>query len=228
MRPPRGYDRRGIFVNRASALALITLWLLLLPALFGADAAQAGTVTRILAFGDSLTAGFGVAPAEAFPVRLAARLAADGYEVEVDNAGVSGDTTSGGLARLDWVLAARPDVVLLELGANDMLRGIDPKLAQSNLDAMLARFTAAHIKVLLIGMKAPGNWGADYRQAFDGIYPALAKKYGVPLYPFFLDGVALDEKLNQADALHPNKAGVEVIVTRITPAIERLLGRPAG
>jgi acyl-CoA thioesterase-1 len=228
MRPPRGYDRRGIFVNRASVLALITLWLLLLPALFGAHAVHAGTATRILAFGDSLTAGFGVAPAEAFPVRLAARLKADGYDVEVTNAGVSGDTTSGGLARLDWVLAAHPDIVLLELGANDMLRGIDPKLAQSNLDAMLARFTAAHIKVLLIGMKAPGNWGADYRQAFDGIYPALAKKYGVPLYPFFLDGVALDEKLNQADGLHPNKAGVEVIVTRITPAIERLLGRLAG
>jgi acyl-CoA thioesterase-1 len=226
MRPPRGYDQRSIFVNRAAAFARITLLLALLFAGLGAYA-QAGTPTHILAFGDSLTAGFGLAPDEAFPVRLAARLKADGYDVEVANAGVSGDTTSGGLARIDWALAAHPDIVLLELGANDMLRGIDPKLVQANLDAMLARLTAAHIKVLLTGMKAPGNWGADYRQAFDGIYPALAKKYGVPLYPFFLDGVALDEKLNQADGLHPNKAGVEVIVTRIAPAIERLLGRPA-
>ena len=157
-------------------------------------------------------------------MRLAARLKADGYNVEVANGGVSGDTTSGGLARLDWALAAHPDIVLLELGANDMLRGIDPKLAHSNLDAILARLTAAHVKVLLIGMKAPGNWGPDYRQAFDGIYPALAEKYHVPLYPFFLDGVALDEKLNQADGLHPNKAGVEVIVTRIAPAVEHMLG----
>lgn len=204
------------------------LWLALLFVVFGAYAVQAGTATRILVLGDSLTAGFGLAPDEAFPVRLAARLKADGYDVEVANAGVSGDTTSGGLARLDWALVAHPDIVLLELGANDMLRGIDPKLAQSNLDAMLARLTAVHIKVLLIGMKAPGNWGTDYRQVFDGIYPALAEKYGVPLYPFFLDGVALDEKLNQADGLHPNKAGVEVIVTRIAPAIERMLGRQAG
>ena len=141
--------------------------------------------THILAFGDSLTAGYGVAPQDAFPVRLAARLKADGYVAEVTNAGISGDTTSGGLARLDWTLTDHPDIVLLELGANDALRGIDPKLARANLDAMLARLTAAHIKVLLIGMEAPGNWGADYQKSFDAIYPDLAKKYGVPLYPFF-------------------------------------------
>jgi acyl-CoA thioesterase-1 len=224
----RGYGGRSFFVNRATVLAPITFLVALLSAVFALDAAQAATATRLLAFGDSLTAGFGLAPDEAFPVRLAARLKADGYDAEVTNAGVSGDTTSGGLARLDWALAAHPDIVLLELGANDMLRGIDPKLAQSNLDGMLARLTAAHIKVLLIGMKAPGNWGADYRQAFDGIYPALAKKYGVPLYPFFLDGVALDEKLNQADGLHPNQAGVAVIVARIAPVVERMLGKSAG
>ena len=126
------------------------------------------------------------------------------------------------------MLAAHPDIVLLELGANDALRGIDPKLAQANLDDMLKRLTAAHVKVLLLGMMAPGNWGTDYRQAFDAIYPTLAAKYSVPLYPFFLDGVALDEKLNQADGLHPNKAGVAVIVTRIAPFVERVLGKATG
>jgi len=227
MRPGRGYGGRRLFVNRATALVLITLSLSALFALLGGAAAEAAAI-RILAFGDSLTAGFGVAPDDAFPVQLAARLEADGYDVEVINAGISGDTTSGGLARLDWALVNHPDIVLLELGANDMLRGIDPKLAQSNLDAMLARLAAVHVKVLLIGMKTLGNWGADYRQAFDAIYPALAKKYGVPLYPFFLDGVALDEKLNQPDGLHPNRDGVAVIVSRITPAVEQILGKPAG
>ncbi len=197
----------------------------MLLAFSGAQAAAATATTRILAFGDSLTAGFGLAPDEAFPVRLAARLKADGYDVDVSNGGVSGDTTSGGLARLDWALSAHPDIVLLELGANDMLRGIDPKLAQANLDAILARLIAAHVRVLLIGMKAAGNWGAEYRQDFDEIYPALARKYRVPLYPFYLDGVALDEKLNQADGLHPNKAGVEVIVARIAPVVEPMLKR---
>lgn len=206
----------------------MTLLLTQPSAIFAAPAAQPATVTHIVAFGDSLTAGFGVAPGDAFPVQLAARLKADGYDVEVANAGVSGDTTSGGLARLDWVLAAHPDIVLLELGANDALRGIDPKLAQANLDDMLKRLTAAHVKVLLLGMVSPGNWGTDYRQAFDAIYPTLAAKYEVPLYPFFLDGVALDEKLNQPDGLHPNKAGVAVIVTRIAPFVERVLGKATG
>jgi len=128
------------------------------------------------------------------------------------------------LARLDWAIADHPDIVLLELGANDALRGIDPKLTRANLDAMLARLTRDHIKVLLIGMKAPRNWGPEFDNAFDAIYPDLAKKYAVPLYPFFLDGVALDAKLNQGDGLHPNAAGVEVIVAKIAPAVERLVG----
>lgn len=228
MRPGRGYARVGAFVNRSTILALIMLLLWAAPAPFAPRDARAEAATRILAFGDSLTAGLGLAPQDVFPVRLAARLKADGYAVEVINAGVSGDTTSGGLARLDWSLADHPDVVLLELGANDALRGIDPTLTRSNLDTMLARLTAAHLKVLLIGMKAPGNWGTDYQKSFDAIYPALAKKYGVPLYPFFLDGVALDETLNQADGLHPNQAGVEVIVARMTPVIEGLLGKQGG
>ncbi len=213
-----GYDGPSFFVNRAAALAAITLLLAPLPV---------HAAIRILAFGDSLTAGFGLASDQAFPVKLAARLEQDGYAVEVENGGVSGDTTSGGLARLDWALGNHPDAVLLELGANDALRGIDPKLTKANLDAMLARLTAAHLRVLLIGMKAPGNWGTDYRESFDAIYPALAKKYNVPLYPFFLDGVALDEKLSQNDGLHPNEAGVDVIVARIAPVVEQVLGKQA-
>jgi acyl-CoA thioesterase-1 len=189
-----------------------------------AQAAPESTATKIVAFGDSLTAGYGLKPNEAFPVRLKARLEKDGYAVEIENAGVSGDTTSGGLARLDWAMEDHPDIVLLELGANDALRGIDPKLTRANLDAMLQRLTEAHIKVLLIGMKAPRNWGPEFDSAFDAIYPDLAKKYGVPLYPFFLDGVALDATLNQGDGLHPNAAGVEVIVAKIAPAVERLIG----
>jgi acyl-CoA thioesterase I len=207
------------FVNRAALAALITLLLSVAPAL---------AATRILAFGDSLTAGFGVAPNQAFPVQLAARLKADGYDVVVDNGGVSGDTTADGLARLDWTLGDHPDVALVELGANDMLRGLAPAQAAANLDAILAKLTTAKIKVLLIGMKAASNWGADYQKSFDAIYPMLAKKYRVPLYPFFLDGVAMNPKLNQADGLHPTAAGVAIIVGRIAPAVERLLGKPAG
>jgi acyl-CoA thioesterase I len=211
------------FVNRAALAALITL--LLSPFLSAGPVAAA---TRILAFGDSLTAGLGVAPDQAFPAQLAARLKADGYDVTVDNGGVSGDTTAGGLARLDWTIGDRPDIVLLELGANDMLRGLDPKHAETNLDTMLSKLKAAKVKVLLIGMKASTNWGPDYQKDFDAIYPKLAKKYDVPLYPFFLEGVALDPKLNQPDMLHPNPAGVAVIVGRIVPAVEQLLGQPAG
>jgi acyl-CoA thioesterase I len=214
----RGYGCVARFVNRAGLAALITLLLSIAPA---------AATTRILAFGDSLTAGLGVAPDQAFPVQLAARLKADGYDVTVDNGGVSGDTTAGGLARLDWAMGSHPDVVLLELGANDMLRGLDPKGAESNLDAMLGKLKAARVKVLLIGMKASTNWGPDYQKDFDAIYPMLAKKYDVPLYPFFLEGVALDPKLNQPDMLHPNPAGVAVIVGRIVPAVEQLLGKPA-
>ncbi|HKT19270.1 MAG TPA: arylesterase [Stellaceae bacterium] len=223
MRPRRAYAGACGFVNRARRFGVITL---LLGAAFSASALAAPKppATKIVAFGDSLTAGLGLEPSAAFPERLAARLQKDGYTVAIENAGVSGDTTSGGLARLDWALGGHPDLVLLELGANDALRGIDPTLTRANLDAILARLARDRIKVLLIGMKAPRNWGPDYDKAFDAIYPALAKKYDVPLYPFFLDGVALDAKLNQGDGLHPNAAGVEVIVAKIAPAIERLIG----
>jgi acyl-CoA thioesterase-1 len=144
--------------------------------------------------------------------------------VEMTNAGVSGDTSAGGLARLDWALAEHPDVVLVELGANDALRGIDPKQTYANLDKILARVKASGAKVLLLGMLAPPNWGHDYEKEFDAIYPALARKYDVPLYPFFLDGVATLPDLNQEDGIHPNKQGVEIIVGRVAPYVQRLLG----
>jgi acyl-CoA thioesterase-1 len=182
---------------------------------------------RILAFGDSLTAGYGLPADEAFPVRLQARLKADGYTVQIANGGVSGDTSAGGLARLDWALADKPDAVLVEFGANDMLRGIDPKVTYDNLDKMMARITKSGAKILLFGMKAASNWGREYQGAFDAIFPALAEKYHVPLYPFFLEGVATDTALNQADGLHPNPKGVAVIVDRVSPYVEALLGGAA-
>jgi len=186
-------------------------------------AAPNSTPRRLLAFGDSLTAGYGLAPEDTFPVKLQARLQADGFKVDVTNGGFSGDTTSGGLARVKWVLADHPQYALIEFGANDALRGLDPQLARANLVKILDKMKDDGVRVLLIGMRAPANWGPDYEQAFDSIFPDLAKQYGVPLYPFFLDGVALDPGLNQHDGLHPNADGVDVIVARIAPAVERLL-----
>ncbi len=217
-RASRGYGDAAALVNIA-ALVVLALFTLIPPGV----AAEGQAVPRILAFGDSLTAGYGVAPEEAFPVRLAAQLAARGIKAEVVNGGVSGETSAGGLARLDWALADHPDYVLLELGANDALRGIDPKLTYDNLDKILTRLQAGGIKVLLIGMRAPGNWGRDYSAEFDAIYPKLAEKHGIPLYPFFLDGVALDPALNQGDGLHPNALGAEAIAERIAPYVARLL-----
>jgi acyl-CoA thioesterase-1 len=217
---PSGYGDIPVLVNKRTLLRqLMVAALLLCAARPGAAAAP----LRILAFGDSLTAGYGLAPAEAFPVRLQARLAAAGIAANVINGGVSGDTTAGGLSRLDWSLGDHPDLVLVELGANDALRGIDPKLTYDNLDKILAKLAQSGAKVMLLGMRAPANWGRDYQQQFDAIYPGLAEKYHVPLYPFFLDGVALDPALNQGDGLHPNARGVEIIVARLEPEIARLL-----
>lgn len=178
----------------------------------------------VLAFGDSLTAGFGLPPEQAFPARLEARLRTDGVAARVMSAGVSGDTTAGGLARLDWALADRPDLVIVELGANDGLRGVDPKAVRANLNAIITKIRASGAKVLLAGMKALANWGEDYERDFERIYPELARKHDVTLYPFFLDGVAMDPKLNQADGLHPNERGVAVVVDHIAPIVEQLLG----
>ncbi|KQT52686.1 hypothetical protein ASG43_19755 [Aureimonas sp. Leaf454] len=173
----------------------------------------------IVAFGDSLSAGYGVEPGKAFPEQLQAALAAAGREVSVVNAGVSGDTSTGGLSRLDWSVPDGTDLVILELGANDALRGIAPDITETNLDAMLARLQERGIRTLLAGMIAPPNMGADYADRFNPIYARLAGKYGVTLYPFFLDGVAADAALNQADKMHPNAEGVARIVERLLPVV---------
>jgi acyl-CoA thioesterase-1 len=176
----------------------------------------------IVAFGDSLTAGFGLPREAAFPARLEAWLQAHGFAARVINAGFSGDTTANGLARLDKSLAEHPDIVILELGANDALRGIDPAAVRSNLQAIIARIKRQGAQLLLTGMLAPPNWGEEYRQAFDRIYPEIARSDAVPIYPFFLEGVALDPQLNQPDGLHPNERGVMVLVERIAPVIRSL------
>lgn len=196
-----------------------------------AAAAQPGGGSRpvkIVALGDSLTAGLGLPADAAFPARLQRALAGKGIAAEVVNAGVSGDTSADGLARLDWSVPDGADAVILELGANDALRGIDPAHTRANLDAMLRRLQARHIPVLLAGMRAPPNMGADYVKAFDPIYPDLAAAYGAVFYPFFLDGVAAERGLNQGDGLHPTAAGVDVIVARMLPRVEDLVARAHG
>jgi len=180
---------------------------------------------KIVALGDSLTAGFGLAREAAFPARLEAALKAKGFAVEIANAGVSGDTPSGGLARLDWSVPEGTDAVILELGANDALRGLDPKVTRAALDAILRRLGERRIAVLLAGMRAPPNMGADYGRAFDAIFPDLAAAHDVVFYPFFLDGVAADRVLNQGDGMHPNAAGIDAIVERILPKAEELIAR---
>lgn len=183
--------------------------------------------TRLLLLGDSLVAGYGLPRADAFPAQLSAALKAQGFSVTIVEAGVSGDTTAGGLARLPWVLgsapAEQPDAVLVELGGNDALRGFDPQTTEANLDRLLAILGERGIPALLAGMRAPPNLGADYVGAFDSIFPRLAKEHNVMFYPFFLDGVAGNAALNQADGIHPNASGVKVIVERILPAVRLLL-----
>jgi acyl-CoA thioesterase-1 len=180
---------------------------------------------RVVVLGDSLTAGFGLSAADAFPAKLARALDAKGIAVSIANAGVSGDTASGGLSRLDWSVPDGTEAVIVELGANDALRGLDPKVTKAALDAILRRLADRRIVVLLAGMEAPRNLGPDYARDFDAIYPALASTHTVVFYPFFLEGVAANPKLNQADGLHPNAAGVDVIVTRILPRVEELIVR---
>jgi len=180
---------------------------------------------KIVVLGDSLSAGFGLPADAAFPAKLAVALKAKGIAANVANAGVSGDTASGGLGRLDWSVPEGTEAVILELGANDALRGIDPKLTKTTLDAILSKLKDRHIVVLLAGMKAPRNLGSDYVQNFDAVFPALASTHPVVFYPFFLDGVAGDAKLNQADGLHPTAAGVDVIVARILPKVEELVAK---
>jgi acyl-CoA thioesterase I len=197
---------------------LLALMLLASPA---ADAA--GSAKTLLVFGDSLSAGYGLPADQGFIAKLGAALKSAGYDITVVNGSVSGDTSAGGLARLDWSLGDHPDFALVELGANDALRGLDPKAMEANLDAILGKLAARKVPALLAGMYAPRNLGRDYDEAFDGAFPRLAAKHGVPLYPFFLDGVATDPALSQPDGLHPNAQGVDVIVAKIMPYVTRLL-----
>ena len=180
-------------------------------------------VPKIVVLGDSLSAGYQLPPGAGFPDQLQMALSNRGIKVEIIGAGVSGDTTTGGLSRLDWSVPEGTSGVILELGANDALRGVPVKLANSNLDAMIARLKQRNIAILLTGMRAPPNMGEDYQQAFDAIFPALAKKHDVPLYPFFLDGVAANASLTLSDGMHPNKDGIAVMVKRILPFVERFV-----
>ena len=196
--------------------------------LFGAmnpHLAIAENPLHVVALGDSLTAGLGLAARDGFVPRLQAALAAQGARVEIANAGVSGDTASDGLARLDWSVPEGTDAAIVELGANDMLRGIDPQVTRNALDAILARLAQRHIAILLCGMKAAPNLGVDYGRAFERIYPELAAKYGAVFYPFFLDGTAADRTLTQKDGVHPNAAGIALIVRRILPTVQELIAR---
>jgi acyl-CoA thioesterase-1 len=207
------------FRGHFAALALAAVF-------FGAPAKAAPI--EIVALGDSLTSGYGLPSGEAFTAKLEAALKARGHDVTIVDAGVSGDTASDGLARLDWSVPPVANAVIVELGGNDALRGLDPAVTRGALDKILARLAARHLPVLFAGMLAPPNLGADYAGAFNPIYGDLAKQYDAILYPFFLDGVASRQDLLQADGLHPNAAGVDLIVAAILPSVERLLGRVTG
>jgi acyl-CoA thioesterase I len=191
-------------------------------------AAGAAKPIKMVVLGDSLSAGLGLSAAAAFPERLQKSLKAKGIDVDIINAGVSGDTSSGGRDRLDWSVPEGTEAVIVELGANDALRGTDPAVTRAALTDIVKRLKARGIAVLLCGMLAPPNYGSDYSARFNAIYPDLAKSFGVKLYPFFLDGVAADARLNQADGMHPTAAGVDVIVKNILPTVEAFLGTIPG
>jgi acyl-CoA thioesterase-1 len=212
------YGRRSLLVH------------LMLPCgiAFAAPAQAAGPL--IWALGDSLTAGYGLPPADGFTNQLQIALNKAGIPATVRNGGVSGDTAAQGRARLLWGLRGLgvvPDLVIVELGANDMLRGLPPQQAEANIDAILAELKRRHVRVLLAGMRSAPNMGQDYRRAFEGMYPRLAQRYGVPLYPFFIDGAAGNRALLQADGMHPNPQGVRIVVGRILPAVKAALHHPA-
>jgi acyl-CoA thioesterase I len=215
------YGDRGRWVQPLIA-AVVALLCLFAPAL---SAHAQDRPVKLVVFGDSLSAGLGLPANEAFPAKLARALKAKGLAVDIADAGVSGDTTSGGLGRLEWSVPDGTDAVIVELGANDALRGVDPKITRAALDKILRRLRDRGIEVLLAGMQAPRNLGQAYVRSFDAIFPELAKAHGALLYPFFLDGVVTDAKLNQRDGLHPNAAGVDVIVARILPKVEELVIR---
>lgn len=200
------------------AAGVLAIVLALSPAI--AMAQSASPPLRLMVIGDSLTAGFGLPAEQAFPAQLEAALRQAGHAVTVLNAGVSGDTSAGGKARIEWALGDKPDAVILELGANDGLRGIDPKELHANLSAILETLKARGIPTFLAGMVAPPNLGAAYGEEFRAVYKRLAQTFDVPLQPFFLDGVVMKPALNQADGIHPNAAGVAVLVRNIVPQLE--------
>jgi len=208
MRASRGY---GLYV------VLVNVWLAIGQPIWAADPPV------ILALGDSLTAGFGLAQPDSFTVQLEAALAKAGTVAKIKNAGVSGDTSAGGRARLAWALAEKPDAVMIELGANDGLRGLNPKRTEANLDAIIAMAKAQGLPVLLTGMRAPPNLGVEYCEEFNSLFARLARKHEVLFYPFFLEGVAALPTLNQADGIHPNGQGVAEIVRRLVPIVEKLI-----
>ena len=196
----------------------------------GAPVATADDACRIAVLGDSLTTAYGLAVAEGFPAQLERQLREAGHDCVVLDAGVGGDTTAGGLARLDWMLADRPSHVIVELGGNDGLRALPPEQMEQNLDAIVSRLQADGVAVLLAGMRAPPNLGRTYGDAFAAVFSAVAERHDVPLYPFFLDGVAANPELNQGDGIHPTAAGIAVIVERILPMVTEWLeqGSPAS
>ncbi len=211
----------GMFVH---ILVLIMALMTGGPAFAQTPAAGPAKPVKMVVLGDSLSAGLGLSASAAFPQRLQKSLESKGIKVDMINAGVSGDTSSGGRDRLDWSVPEGTEVVILELGANDALRGTDPAVTRAALTDILTRLKARKIAVLLCGMLAPPNYGAEYAARFNAIYPELSKSFDVPLYPFFLEGVAADAKLNQADGLHPTAQGVDIIVKNILPMVEALLG----
>ncbi|HYE50338.1 MAG TPA: arylesterase [Azospirillaceae bacterium] len=201
----------------------------LVAALATAPAAPAAAAPLdVVVLGDSLSAGYGLPPDKALTAQLEAALKEKGYDVRVPNTAVSGDTTAGGLSRLDWLLADKPDLMIVALGGNDGLRAIDPAATRSNLDAILAKLKEKGVPSVLFGMLAPPNLGRAYGEAFNAVYPDLAKKYGVPLYPFILEGVALDPKLSLADGMHPNAEGVAIMVRNVLPTVTRALDAIKG
>jgi len=213
--------RYGLFMH--IAVLMLALMTMAHPAW-----AEATKPVKLVVLGDSLSAGLGLQATAAFPARLQKALGDKGIKVDMINAGVSGDTTSGGRDRLDWSIPEGTEAVILELGANDALRGIDPAVTRTALTEILTRLKERRIAVLLCGMLAPPNYGSEYAARFNAIYPELSKSFGVPLYPFFLEGVAADAKLNQADGMHPTAEGVDIIVKKILPTVEAFLGTISG
>lgn len=219
-------DRISLELRLWAGISFLTAFLALFIAT-GAGAARAASL-EIVALGDSLTAGYQLPPGAGFPEQLGRALAAKGYDVSVMNAGVSGDTSAGGLARLDWAVGPDTDALILELGSNDALRGIEPDVTRANLQTIIERMKQRGIKVLIAGMLAPPNMGDDYARDFNAIFPELAAEHDTLLYPFFLDGVAANPALNLPDGMHPTEEGVAVMVERILPTVEKLIAEADG